>query len=164
PANIPPPRSPVTGPESITDLCGGITATAERLRHAVAESARHARWSPHAVSASWRHDAPASAVTGHSSELILRALVQRAADLGAGSAIEARLSAAAIAVNQAWTAWRTLTDGWGLISTNADQAVGVSPVAADISDLALRMGRLAYQNPGWTPACGSASATRSPAP
>ena len=162
-ANIPPPRCPVTGPESIPDLCGGITATAERLRHAVAESTRHTRWSPHAVSASWRHDALASAVIGHSSELILRALVQRVADLGAGSAIEARLSAAASAVNQAWTAWRTLTDAWGLISTNADQAAGVSPVAADISDLALRMGRLAYQNPGWTPACGSVSATRSPA-
>src|ERR1017187_5686469 len=163
PANIPPPRSPVTGPESIPDLCGGITVTAERLRHAVAGSTRHARWSPHAASASWRHDALASAVTGHSSELILRALVQRAADLGAGSAIEARLSAAASAVNQAWTAWRRLTDAWGLISTNADQAVGVSPIAADISDLALRMGRLAYENPEWTPACGSVSATRSPA-
>ena len=163
PANIPPPRSPVTGPESIPDLCGGITVTAERLRHAVAGSTRHARWSPHAASASWRHDALASAVTGHSSELILRALVQRAADLGAGSAIEERLSAAASAVNQAWTAWRTLTDAWGLMSTNADQAVGVSPVAADISDLALRMGRLAYQNPGWTPACGSTRITRSPA-
>ena len=89
--------------------------------------------------------------------------MQRAADLGAGSAIEARLSAAASAVNQAWTAWRTLTDAWDLISTNADQAAGVSPVTADISDLALRMGRLAYQNPGWTPACGSARITRSPA-
>src|ERR1039458_3118449 len=50
-ANLPPPRYPVTGPESIPDLCGGITATAERLRHAVAESTRHTRWSPHAVSA-----------------------------------------------------------------------------------------------------------------
>src|ERR1017187_3541360 len=163
PANIPPPRRPVTGAESIPDLCGGITATAERLRHAALAFARHARWSPHATSTNWRRDALASAVTVHSSELVLRALGQRAADLGANPAIEARLSAAANAVNQAWIAWSTLTDAWDLISTNVDQAAGVSPVAAETSDLALRMGRLAYQNPGWTPACGSVSITRDPA-
>jgi hypothetical protein len=157
PANIPPPRCPVTGPESTPDLCGGITATAERLRHAAIAPAHHARWSPHATAANWRRDALASAVSGHSSELVLRALVQRAGDLGVDSVIEAWLAAAASAVNQAWTAWRTLTDAWDLISTNADKAACVSPVAAETSDLALRMGRLAYQDPGWTPACGSIS-------
>jgi hypothetical protein len=40
---------------------------------------------------------------------------------------------------------------------------GVSPVAAGSPDLALRIGRLACQDPGWTPACRSASHTRDPA-
>jgi hypothetical protein len=163
PANIPPPRRPVTGPESLPDLCAGVMTTAERLGHAATVFARQARWSPQATSATWRSDALASAITGHSSELVLRTLTHRAADLGAGPAIEAHLRTAASTMNDAWTAWRTLTGDWDVISTNADGARGVSPVAAESPDLALRIGRLAYQDPGWTPACGSASHTRDPA-
>jgi|ERR1017187_1170384 hypothetical protein len=90
-------------------------------------------------------------------------VTHRAADLGAGSAIEAHLRAAVSTMNDAWTAWRTLTDDWDVISTDVDGARGVSPVAAESPDLALRIGRLAYQDRGWTPACGSASHTRDPA-
>jgi hypothetical protein len=70
---------------------------------------------------------------------------------------------AADAVNQAWVAWRRLTGSWDLISTNADQVSDVSPVAAEAADLALRMGRLAYHDPRWIPACDSARLTCDPA-
>jgi len=43
------------------------------------------------------------------------------------------------------------------------RAAGLTPVAAEIGDLALRAGRLAYRNPQWTPACSHASLTRDPA-
>ena len=40
---------------------------------------------------------------------------------------------------------------------------GPSPVAAELGDLVLRTGRLAYNNTRWTPACADASLTRDPA-
>ena len=40
---------------------------------------------------------------------------------------------------------------------------GRPPVAAELEDLVLRAGRLAYTNPWWTPACADASPARDPA-
>ena len=49
------------------------------------------------------------------------------------------------------------------MTTGAFRGVGLSPVAAEIGDLAVRAGQLAYRNPHWTPACADASLTRDPA-
>ncbi len=163
PANLPPARWPVTGQEALPELCDGALITAERLRLAAAAFTRQARWSAQATSLSWRRDALASAITAHSSELILRTLAQRAVGLHMGAAIQEHLHNAASAMRDVWTAWRAITDEWDLLSTGLDRGKGLSQVAAEADDLVLRIGRMAYRNPRWTPACGNASLTRDPA-
>ena len=163
PANVPPPRQSPADGESVPQLCAGIAMTAGRLRHAALAFSAEARWSPAATSASWRRDALASAITGHASQIILRALTQRVPQLAIGQPAEQALQAAVTATARAWSRWRVVTHLWDSASTGNTPGAGPTPVAAEIGDLALRAGRLAYRNPAWTPACARSSATRSPA-
>jgi hypothetical protein len=144
-------------------LCERIPLTAERLRNAAFNFAARARWAPAATSLSWRRDALASAITGHGSELILRALPGCAEQLGLEAALRAQLLDAAEDMKHAWKAWRDVTGHWDVITTGAPRGVGMTPVAYEISDLVLRIGRLAYRNPHWTPACSGTSLIRDPA-
>src|SRR5260370_1261487 len=52
---------------------------------------------------------------------------------------------------------------WDTISTGAHHGRDISPVAAEVEDLVLRTGRLAYDNPRWTPDRADASPARDPA-
>ena len=162
PPAVPPPRQPAGNIEPVPDLCAGITVTAERLRHAAGAFAGQARWSPAANSVSWRRDALASAIAVHDSELILRGLAERAPILGAGSAVQAQLADAADAINLAWPAWRAIAHHWDTVCTGIHHGRDITPVAAELEDLVLRTGRLAYTNPRWTPACADASPARDP--
>ena len=76
--------------------------------------------------------------------------------------IQAHLDNAARALNPVCTAWRAIADEWDLLSTGTNHGRGVSRVATEIGDLVLRLGRLAYTNPEWTPASGD-SLPRDPA-
>ena len=163
PANLPPAYSPLTAQTTVPSLCESVISTAARLQYATAAFARTARWSPQATSASWRHDALASAITADSSGVIIGSLARRAASLGLHPAIQAHLDNSARALRLACTAWRAVTGEWDLLSTGAHKRAGLSPVATEIDDLVLRIGRLAYRNPGWTPSCRDASLARAPA-
>jgi hypothetical protein len=163
PANLLPPLTPVSGQETLAELCDGVIITAERLRQAAAAFARRARWSAQATSQSWRRDALASAITGHGSELILHGLAHRAAGLGMSPAVQTQLHHAAGLLHRAWTTWRAVTGAWDTLSTGLDRPKGLSLVAAEAGGLVLRIGRIAYRNPGWTPTSGNASRTREPA-
>lgn len=160
PANLPPVYRPLTAETTVPGLCEGTITTAARLQYGAARFARTARWSAQATSDSWRHDALASAITADSSEVIIRSLTHRAASLGLHPAIQAHLDNSARALKLACTAWRAVTGEWDLLSTGTHKRAGISPVAAEMDDLVLRIGRLAYRNPGWTPACGDASLAR----
>jgi hypothetical protein len=160
PVNAPPPRPPLTGDESVADLCEHIPVTAERLRHATLAWHARARWSPSATSLSWRRDALACAITGHASELVLRTLTERFGHAGLEPNLAAQLRSAADHMAQAWQAWRAVTTHWDVVTTGAPRGTGLTPVAAEIEDLALRTGRLAYSNTGWTPACSDAALVR----
>jgi hypothetical protein len=162
PANAPPPRLPPAADEPVHDLCECIPLTAERLRYLTCDFAARARWSPAATSLSWRRDALASAIIAHASELILRALTERAAQLGLEPAFGARLHDAVTAMGRAWTSWRAVAGHWDIMTTGARRGTGLTPVAREIDDLVLRTGRLAYRNLRWTPACGDASLIRDP--
>jgi hypothetical protein len=85
---------------------------------------------------------------------------ERAGQLGIDPATQERLASAADA--QVWPAWRAVTHQWDIASTGPYTGAGISPVAAEFGDLALRLGRLAYRNPQWTPDCGEASLVRLP--
>jgi hypothetical protein len=163
PANAPPPRLSVNADEPVAELCERIPVTAERLRHAALAFAGRARWSPAATSLSWRRDALASAIASHSSELILRTLAERASQLGMEPAFRARLRTAAEHMTTAWTSWRAVAGQWDIVTTGSYRGAGLTPVAEEIGDLALRAGRLAYRNPHWTPACSDTSLIRDPA-
>jgi hypothetical protein len=163
PANFPPPRQAPSSGEQLPDLCHGVVVTAERLRHATLAVPRHAYWSPAATSAAWRKHALAAAITGHASDLILRALAERATQLAASPAICEQLHEAADATRQAWPAWRAIAHHFDIVSTGITGRPGPDPVAADFTDLVLRIGRLAYHNPHWTPARAHASHPRDPA-
>jgi hypothetical protein len=163
PAYFPPPRVAPSGNEQISDLCHGAVITAERLRHTVLAFARQARWSPGATSTAWRKDALASAIIGHASEFILRRLAERARQLDVGSAICAQLQSAADATSQVWPKWRAVAHHFDIVSTGIHRGAGPTPVAAELGDLVLRIGRLAYRNQHWTPARADASYICNPA-
>ncbi len=163
PANFPPPRIAPSGHEQVSDLSHGIIVGAERLRHMALASGRQARWSPTATSASWRKDALASAIIGHASEFILRGLTERAGQLTLSPAICAQLHSAADASSQAWPTWRVIAHHWDIASTGIHRGAGPAPATAELGDLVLRIGRLAYCNQHWTPARAHASHTRNPA-
>ena len=162
PSALPPAHQPVAATESVPDLCQGVITTAARLQHAADAFARTARWSPQATSHSWGRSALACAITAHSSEVIVRSLSQRAAALDLTPTIEAHLDDAARALNPVCTAWRAIAGEWDVLSTGANHGRGVSRVATEIGDLVLRIGRLAYATPQWTPASGD-TPPRSPA-
>jgi hypothetical protein len=163
PANIPPAPRPLDETEPVPGLCEGVTITADRLRHAALTSATRARWSPDTTSVSWRRDALASAITTHSSAFILRVLAQRASQLGADAAIQARLRTAAATMNRAWPAWYHVARQWDVRTTGFHKPGNITPVAAEITDLALRTGRLARRDPHWTPARTGYGLIRNPA-
>jgi hypothetical protein len=163
PASLPPARRPITSQDTLPELCEGAVITAGRLRQAAAEFTGQGRWSPQATSRSWRRAAQASAITGHSSEVILRTLTRRAAGLDLDPAIQAHLDNAARAMHHAWTAWRAVTSEWDHLSTGPGRGTGLSRAAAEIGDLVLRIGRIAYRNHEWTPSFGQISLTRDPA-
>jgi hypothetical protein len=147
----------------VPQLCDEVIVTTERLRFAAATFTQRAPWSAHATSQSWRRDALASAITGHCGELILDTLAHRAADLGLHPFLQDHLHQAADATRHAWTAWRAVAMEWDLLSTGINRRHGLSRVAIAADDLVLRLGRMAYSNPGWTPACGDASIPQTPA-
>jgi hypothetical protein len=163
PANIPPPRQPPGGGEPVPELCERIPITAERLRFAAVTFAARARWSPAATSPSWRRDALASAITTHGSELILRTLAERAGQLGLEPALRDQLRDAAQSIERTWKSWRAITDHWDIVTTGTNRGAGLTPAASEIGDLVLRTGRLAYNNPHWTPAHSHTSLVRDPA-
>jgi hypothetical protein len=163
PLNVPPAAQPRSQPELVPQLCDGITITAERLRHATRAFAATARWAPEATSVSWRRDALASAITTHSSVFILRMLAQRARQLSFDAAIQAQLRTAAMVMNGVWPAWYKVAGQWDIITTGRHPPGRLTPVAAELGELALRTGRLARRDPHWTPARTGLGLIRDPA-
>ncbi len=163
PLNVPPAARPRSQREPVPQLCDGITVTAERLRHATRAFAATARWAPEATSVSWRRDALASAITTHSSVFILRMLTQRARQLSFDTAIQAQLRTAAMVMNGVWPAWYKVAREWDIITTGQHPPGSLTPVSAEIGELALRTGRLARRDPHWTPARTGLGLIRDPA-
>ena len=162
--SVPPRRPPADparagDPEPVAGLCGGIAVSAERLRVLARRRAADARWSPAAAAAAWRSTASAAAAAGHASEVVLRSLADRARDVDPSHV--AQLRAAADAVAQAWPAWRRVVTAWGKMTTESSSRVSLTVI--ETSDLLLRMGRLAWRDPHWTPGPGQSSPQRDPA-
>ena len=139
------PRVRPDGAEQADALCAGITVSAERLRTAALVTAERGQWAPVSADA-WRWSATAAAVTGQAGEHLLRSLASRPGILPVPSA---QLQQAAGALQQATLVWRQTAIQWESLAT--ERRGQASPVVTEIGDLMLRMGRLAWDDPHWTP-------------
>jgi hypothetical protein len=158
PINLPPPRHPPDDGLPVPELCAGTVLTAERLRHLAHVMATRGNHPKAALAASWQRTAQAAAITGHSSELILRQLTQPGTHPPTTAAVAPGIEQAAQAAGTSWRSWRTLAHDWDTFTTNRGTAL--TPVAAEIGDLVLWTGRLAHTDPAWTPARAHASQLR----
>jgi len=160
-AMVPRRLRPGVAEESVTDLCHGIAVSATRLRAAVRGSPERAAWSPGATSGGWQWMAQAAAITSHLSELTLRSLATRAGQLPVAPAAAAQLHDAAGRLVPMRDAWRHVDQSWDNLIT--ESRLLQTPVMTEASDLLLRMGRLVWDNPHWTPARADRGPQRLPA-
>ena len=162
PGHTPPPRRPPHGGEPVPALCAGTQTTAERLRYLAPAVAARAHPAAAPSAACWQRTAHGAAITGHCAELILRSLADRARDPRHRPRHPSRAAARRpTPPPRAWAAWRAAARAFDTITT--EKRATLTPVAAEIGDLALWTGRLAHTDPDWTPARGHPPALRDPA-
>jgi hypothetical protein len=160
PVNAVPPRRAPAGPETATVLCQGIEGSAIRLRAVTFQGADEAAWSPAMTADSWRWSATAAAVTCHINNRMLLSLAEWGRrDLASGAGMQ--LGYAAQSVAQACARWREVAAAWNEMTTETAGLTG--PGIADVSDLVVRTGRLAFADPEWLPDRARRSALRDPA-
>ncbi|MGH3155766.1 MAG: hypothetical protein ACRDNF_04190 [Streptosporangiaceae bacterium] len=158
PAALSPARRPPQSGESVLELCLGATVRAQRLRTRVFGAVERARWTAPAAD-TWRWAATAAAATGHASDLILRSLASDASHLGNPPHLDGtQLQLAADAVAASWQAWRQVAASWADLTT--ERRGQTAPATIELSDLVLRIGRLAWDDPQWTPARGGSAGRR----
>ena len=160
-ADVPQRHRPGSADESVSELCDGITVSAARLRAAIRGSGERARWSPVITSGGWQWMAQAAAVTSHLGELALRALAVRAGQFSGLPISGAQLDDAADRMISMRTAWQQVDRIWDVMTT--ESKLLQTPVMTEASDLVVRMGRLVWDNPHWTPARSERAPQRTPA-
>ena len=160
-ADVPQRLRPGLAEESVSELCDGITVSACRLRAAIRGSKERAAWSPIVTSGGWQWMAQAAAITSHLSELALRSLAVRAGQLTGLPITAAQLDKAADGMVGMRAAWQRVDRAWDAVIT--ESRLLQSPAMTEASDLVLRMGRLVWRNPQWTPARSDCAPQRTPA-
>lgn len=160
-AIVPPRRRPGPAEESVAELCQGITISAFRLRRAVRDSEDRARWSPSVTSGAWQWMAQAAAITSQLSALALRAVGTRVSQLASPPVSEAQLNRVADSMADMRAAWSQVDGLWDMMITETRMLA--TPAMTDASDLLLRMGRLVWDDPQWTPARSRRAPSRAPA-
>lgn len=149
PVGLAPVRQPPQGFETVDELAEGVTISAARLRITAQAGGEEAAWSMVLTAESWRWTATSAAVICHLSELMLRSLAESPGVAAGIPEAVAQLNAAAEAAADASACWREVAEGWNLMTTETSGLT--APGIADTGDLILRLGRLAFTNPGWTP-------------
>jgi len=144
-----PARHPPNGRESIGELCGGVGISAQRVRAAGRRAAQQARWSPDITADSWQWTAGAAAIISHISSLLLGTVALRDDLARMFPLSEPRLRAAAQAAARSHACWQQAASSWDVITTETQGLT--SPVIADMTDLLLRIGRITFDHPRWTP-------------
>jgi hypothetical protein len=158
---VPPLQRPGTAAETVSELCRGIAVSASRLRSGAQYGRERARWSPSLTSGGWQWMAQAAAVTSHLGEMVLRSLATRTSALPNAATHETQLRAAADLVADMRATWQKVEHKWDAMMTESRLPQGTA--LTDASDLLLRVGRLAWDDPHWTPARSRRAAPRNPA-
>lgn len=146
----PPERRPPRDPETPAQLHTGITTSAARLRSEAFALPADATTSAAVSGPAWQRAARAGAIVSDIASLTLHGLAMRATRLTGYLADPHRLAAAAIALADARNAWEQAAGVWKIMTTDTQSPV--NSVTVEASDLVIRMGRLAFDNPQWTPA------------
>jgi hypothetical protein len=136
--------------EDSAGLCRGIIAGADRLRMEAFARAGPEPGPRLPSGPAWQRTAQACAITADLACRAMEMLAERAAQAPGASVPMGELRDAAAALAGACEAWKALTRLWKVITTDTQDAA--SPVTIDVSDLALRLGRLVWGEPRWTPA------------
>jgi hypothetical protein len=162
PAAAPPQQQRLSSSaEPVSELCHGISLSAARLRRAMQDIEDRARWSPDITSGGWQWMAQAAAVTSHLSERALRALADRAGQVADPPLSAAQLNDAAGLMAGMRAAWNQADQMWDAMIT--ETRLLPTRAMTEASDLVLRIGRLVWDDPGWTPARSRAAQPRSSA-
>jgi hypothetical protein len=144
-----PERLPPRDGEPVADLCAGIARTADRLRFIAFHAADHSAWSPAISARTWQYTATAAAVTMDTAALVLRTLADSRTVPGTPRASLSGGMPAADNLIAARDAWQRIAIALGSVTTDTPPAL--TPETTDLSDLVIRMGRIAFDNPHWTP-------------
>ena len=156
PLNEIPDRRPPEPPEAFADLVAGIEVSATRLRALVAQTEGQSVWSPAATTDSWKWSATAAAVVFHLSGHLLRSTTEGGSQWVCPPETGQLLRAVAQESAAASLRWRGVASAWGDLCTETRGRI--APEMTDLGDLVLRVGRLAYTDPGWSPSQGRRSA------
>ena len=160
PVNRIPQPQPPSDSETAADLAAGIAISADRLHAAAPAAAEQAAWAPEMTAESWRWTATGAAIICDLSQLMLTSLAERAA-LFTGTPVTARLHGAADSAASACARWREVRAAWQDITTETRGLT--APTIPDTRDLIVRLGRLAFTEPRWTPIRARRAPLRDPA-
>ena len=158
--HLPQPRPPRDN-ETVTDLAAGIAISAARIHALHPATVGQAAWAPELTAESWRWAATGAAIICDISHLMLTALAHRASLFDDTPAVTAQLRAAADSTASACTRWREVRAAWQDITTETTGLTAA--VIPDTRDLIVRLGRLAFNQPRWTPVRARRAPPRDPA-
>ena len=161
PVNVTPAAQAPSPEASVSDLCAGISSTAQRANQARRQLAARARWSPELTADSMRYAAASYVVTSFNAETVYLALAERARQLGYHTLVPS-LDAAAAHADDNRRAWLAVAHVWDHMATDSRGYLS-RPAAIEARNLAQWTGRLAYADPDWTPARRPSHAIRDPA-
>jgi hypothetical protein len=156
PLNVMPPRAAANEGTSVPELCQAASRCADRARHAAWTAGNLRRYDPAISATSWHQIAIAATATSHHVSVLCTTLAGHAV-APPDRAGDGLLQAAERAENSR-QAWLNLARAFKTITT--DTRGHISPAAAEITDLAVWTGRLAYAHPDWVLANGPAQPAR----
>src|ERR1700722_8520734 len=97
----------------------------------------------------WERSAKAAAIYLHTAELVMRALTDGFGQDGPRPMPGWRAQGAVSTLAAAREAWIRSASVWGDFTTETRSVS--NPAVLEMGDLVIRMGRLAFDNPQWTP-------------
>jgi len=152
PVNVLDIRDPPREAETVAELAAGVAASAARLRRIAWVSVDWSAWSPAMTADSWQWTATAAAVVCHVSGLILQAQIDHRGAADGVPAVRGQLHSATEAAGRACSRWRAAASAWREVMTETKGLT--APTVPDAGDMTVRLGRLAFGDPVWTPSLG----------
>jgi hypothetical protein len=156
PQNVMLPRITPRGGLSVADLCQAVNRCAARARHSAWIAANSRPHDPTISATSWHQIATASTITSHHVSVLCETLAGHAA--ANSSMVNDELQRAAERARESRQAWLDLARQVRTVTTDTRGHIGAA--GAEVSDLAVWTGRLAYANPDWILADGPAQPVR----